>query len=181
MAPGGWLLLFIALQRLAELALAEANTRRLLAAGGREHGREHYPLMVGFHALWLATLAVFGWDAPVAPGWVAAFALLQAARVWTIASLGRRWTTRIVTVPGPLVRRGPYRLMRHPNYAVVAGEIAVVPLALGLPGLALAFSLAHLAVLRVRVRAEERALAEAMRAGPDQGSAGFPHVDRRSP
>lgn len=166
MAPGGWLLLFIAVQRLAELALAEANTRRLLAMGGREHGREHYSLMVGFHALWLATLAGLGWDAPLSSAWVAVFAALQAMRVWTIASLGRRWTTRIVTVPGPLVCRGPYRLMRHPNYAVVVGEIAVVPLALGLPALALVFSLAHLAVLRIRVRAEERALAEAMGHGP---------------
>lgn len=161
MSGGAWLLLFITLQRGAELLLARRNTRRLLARGGREVGAPHYPLMVGFHALWLAAMWAVGWNAPLHPVWTGAFIVLQVFRLWILASLGERWTTRIIIVDAPLVRRGPYRWLRHPNYALVAGEIAVVPLALGAPWTALAFSLAHLAVLRVRMRAESAALAGA--------------------
>jgi methyltransferase len=92
---------------------------------------------------------------------LAAYFGLQALRVWTLASLGRRWTTRILVVPGEtLVRRGPYRFLPHPNYLVVAGEMATLPLTLGLPRHALLFSLLNAAVLSVRIRAEERGLAE---------------------
>jgi methyltransferase len=86
--------------------------------------------------------------------------LLQIARFWVLISLGRRWTIRVIVVPGErLVARGPYRFLRHPNYAVVTGEIAVVPLALGLHVYALVFSILNAAVLAIRVPAEDAALA----------------------
>jgi methyltransferase len=90
---------------------------------------------------------------------LAVFVLLQGLRVWVLASLGRFWTTRVITLPGaPLVRRGPYRWFRHPNYLVVAGEILVLPLAFGAWEIAVIFSLANAAILTLRVRCEERAL-----------------------
>jgi methyltransferase len=164
MGEGAWLIAFLVVQRLAELGLAQWNTVRLRAAGGVEFGASHYPLMLALHAFWLLSLWLFGHDRNVDPTWLAVFILLQAGRLWVIASLGRRWTTRVIVLPGAApVARGPYRWLRHPNYAVVAAEIAVVPLALGLPLFALAFSLANAALLAFRIGVENRALAWAMR------------------
>jgi methyltransferase len=149
----------VTLQRLGELVLARRNTRRLLARGGYEVGAGHYPLIVGLHAAWLAALWFLGWDRSVSLPWLALFVVLQMLRVWVISSLGGRWTTRIVLLPGaPLVRRGPYRFVSHPNYAVVVAEIAVLPLAFGLVGVAILFSVLNALVLWVRIRAEGRAL-----------------------
>ena len=153
------ILALVTLQRLGELWLSNRNTRRLLAEGAREFGAAHYPLIVALHLLWLATL---WWLAPgrgVNGLWLAAFVLLQLGRIWAIASLGRRWTTRIIVLPdAPLVRRGPYRFVNHPNYVVVAAEIAVLPLVFGLWQVALLFSLLNAAVLAIRIRAENAAL-----------------------
>ena len=150
----------VTLQRLFELWLSNRNTRRLLAEGAREYGAAHYPLIVALHLLWLAAL---WWLAPgrgVDLVWLAIFVLLQLGRVWVIASLGRRWTTRIIVLPGsPRVRRGPYRFLDHPNYLVVAGEIAVLPLVFGLWQVAAVFTLLNAVILWVRIRAEDRALA----------------------
>ena len=160
--------LLVALQRLGELLLARRNTARLLAEGAVEHASAHYPVIVALHAAWLVTLAVAA-PGPVGPWWLAAFLVLQAGRVWVLASLGRYWTTRIVTLPtAPLVRRGPYRWISHPNYLVVALEIPVLALALGLPWAALGFGAANAAVLAWRIRAEDRALAarRGIAAGP---------------
>lgn len=152
----------VTLQRLGELVLARRNTARLIARGAHEIGAGHYPLMVGMHAAWLAALWGLGWDRPVSIPWLGVFVVLQLLRVWVIASLGGRWTTRIVILPGaPLVRRGPYRFLSHPNYAVVVAEIAVLPLAFGLVGLAVIFSALNALVLWVRIRAEGQALAPA--------------------
>jgi methyltransferase len=149
----------VTLQRLAELVLARRNTARLMAQGAYETGAGHYPLIVGVHAAWLATLWLLGWDRPLSLAWLAVFVVLQLLRIWVIASLGPRWTTRIVILPGgTLVRRGPYRFLRHPNYAIVVGEIAVAPLAFGLVGAAVAFSLLNALALWVRIRVESRAL-----------------------
>jgi methyltransferase len=157
-------LALVTLQRLGELVLARRNTRRLLARGGVETGAQHYPLIVGLHAAWLAGLWGLGWDKPVSIPWLGAFLGLQGLRVWVIASLGGRWTTRIITLPGEtLVRRGPYRFLPHPNYLVVAGEIAVLPLALGMPVYAATFSVLNASVLWVRIRAENAALHRASR------------------
>ncbi len=155
------ILTLVALQRLVEVAYAERNTRALLARGAVEVGRAHYPMIVALHAAWLAAIVVFlPPDATI--HWIAlgAFVLLQLARVWVIATLGPFWTTRIITLEGaPLVRRGPYRFVRHPNYLVVAGEIAMLPLAFGEVWVAVAFTVLNAAVLAWRIRAEDTALA----------------------
>ena len=149
----------VTLERLGELVLAQRNTRRLMTQGAREVGARHYPLIVLLHGAWLAGLWLLAWDRPADLLWLAIFLILQAARVWVIASLGGRWTTRIVVLPqAPLVSRGPYRLFRHPNYMVVAGEIAVLPLVFHLYVYAAVFFLLNAAVLAQRIRVEERAL-----------------------
>ncbi len=152
-------LAFVILQRLAELAWAQRNTARLLARGAVEHGAAHYPAIVALHSAWIAALVWFGQNEPLRWGWLALFALLQLGRIWILASLGPRWTTRIIVLDEPLVVHGPFRLIRHPNYALVVAEIAVAPQVLGLWGAALVFSLANAAMLWVRIRAENRALA----------------------
>jgi methyltransferase len=152
--------LVVALQRLAELVYARRNTRRLLAAGGREAGAGHYPLLVLLHGAWLLALfTLVPAEAPVNLWLLGLFVLLQAGRLWVIASLGPRWTTRIVTqAEAPLVCHGPYRFLRHPNYAIVAAEIAVLPLAFGAWQIALGFSLVNLPLLAHRIRLETAAL-----------------------
>lgn len=161
--PGAWLIGFVVAQRLAELAYAQWNTRRLRAAGGVEFGAKHYPFIVALHAFWLLSLAMAGYSHQVRPFWLAVFVVLQVARLWVIASLGRRWTTRVIVLPGAApVAGGLFRWFKHPNYLVVTLEIAVVPLALGLPGLALGFSLANAALLIHRIRVENQALAWAL-------------------
>jgi methyltransferase len=158
----GWgsaLLAYLTVQRLIELGWAKQNEARLLAAGGIEHGRSHLWLMMLVHAAWLAGLWLLAYDRPVEPFFLALFIVLQLARFWVLLTLGRRWTIRVITVPGEhLVARGPYRFFRHPNYAVVVGEIAVVPLALGLPIYALVFTILNLAILAVRIPVENAAL-----------------------
>ncbi len=156
-------LALVTLERLAELVWARRNTRRLLARGAHEAGARHYLLIVALHAAWLAGLWLLAWDRPVQLPWLVAFAALQAGRLWVLATLGERWTTRILVLPGEtLVRRGPYRLIPHPNYAVVAGEILVLPLAFGLVPYALVFSVLNAVVLCVRIREEEKALTQAL-------------------
>lgn len=157
-----WIVLAVATQRVAELLLARRNTRLLLAAGGTEHGAAHYPFLVLVHTAWLIALFV-GVPANAPMNWtlLASFVALQGSRVWVIASLGRYWTTRIVTLPGhDLVRKGPYRWVRHPNYMIVAAEIATLPLAFGAWEIALVFSLLNAAILSHRIRVENSALAE---------------------
>ncbi|HXC74940.1 MAG TPA: isoprenylcysteine carboxylmethyltransferase family protein, partial [Sphingomicrobium sp.] len=102
------ILALVTLQRVGELWLANRNTRRLLSQGAREHAPGHYPLIVAVHALWLATLWWFGLDRPLDIFWLAMFVIVEIARIWVLASLGPRWTTRIIVLPeAPLVRRGP--------------------------------------------------------------------------
>ncbi|MCP3415556.1 hypothetical protein NLM16_15690 [Bradyrhizobium brasilense] len=153
------ILALVTRQRLGELVLSRRNTERLLARGAVEVGANHYPLIVLVHAGWLTALWIWGRDQDVNLAALAGFLLLQGLRVWILAALGPRWTTRIVVLPGaPLVASGPYRYFPHPNYAVVVGEIALLPLALHLPRLALIFTLLNLALLAVRIRIENRAL-----------------------
>ncbi|MBA3512642.1 isoprenylcysteine carboxylmethyltransferase family protein [Sphingomonas sp.] len=150
---------FVTLERLLELVIARTNTARLVAKGAREHGASHYPAIVAVHAAWLITLWLLATGRPIDPFWLAMFAMLLIARFWVIATLGPRWTTRIIVHPdAPLVRKGPYRFLNHPNYWVVIGEIAVLPLVFGLIYVALLFSLLNAAVLWVRIGAENAAL-----------------------
>ena len=161
MTPAVLLLAFVTAERLAELWLARRNTAALLAQGGHEVAPGHYPLIVLLHAFWLAGLWAFGWAHPIKQTWLVIFLLLQGLRVWILTTLGRRWTTRIIVLPSaPLVTSGPYRFLSHPNYLVVIGEIAALPLCLGLKWYALAFSAANLAILTIRVRAENASLVD---------------------
>jgi methyltransferase len=160
----GWaqgVALLVAAQRLGELVYARRNESRLRARGAVESGARHYPLFILLHGAWL--LAVFLLiPADRAPSWplLGLFLLLQAARVWVVATLGPYWTTRVLSLPGaPLVRRGPYRWVRHPNYLIVTAEIAVLPLAFGAWWIAIVFSLANALLLYHRIGVEEAALA----------------------
>lgn len=163
MWPSIALLAFVTLQRLGELVLAQRNTAALLSRGAREVAPEHYPIMVALHTGWIIGLWLLAPGRPVEPFWFLVFMGLQALRLWVLATLKGRWTTRIIILPGaPLVTSGPYRLLRHPNYAIVIGEIAALPLAFGLPLYAIVFSLLNACVLYVRVRAENSALQSAM-------------------
>ena len=153
------LLGLVTAERIAELYLARRNTVALLAKGAFEFAPRHYPAIVLMHALWLASLWNFGATHTISPTWLAIFLLLQVLRVWILMTLGPRWTTRIIVLPGAaLVSNGPYRIVSHPNYLVVVGEIAVLPLCLGLPWLALVFSGANAILLSIRIHAENVAL-----------------------
>ena len=150
----------VTLQRVGELVLSHTNTRRLLARGATEVAPEHYPLMVAVHTAWLIALWVFGRDQPIGIIALIFYLVLQGLRFWVMRTLGPRWTTRIIVLPAaPLVAAGPYRFLSHPNYAVVVGEIAVLPLVLGLPDIAVIFTILNAGILMIRIRAENRALA----------------------
>jgi methyltransferase len=159
-----WLLLLVA-ERGVELWLSARNTRRALAAGGVETGQGHYPAMVLLHALFLPACALepllwpHPWPWPLALAALVVALLAMALRWWSIATLGERWSTRIVIRPGlGLVRAGPYRLLRHPNYLAVALELLAVPLIGGAVVTAAVATIANLLLLAVRIRAEEQAL-----------------------
>jgi methyltransferase len=156
----------VATQRLLELVLSRRNERRIRARGAVERGRGHYPLMVALHALWIVSTLVEGilrgpevpalWPVPLA-----LFLLAQALRYWAVFSLGESWNTRILVVPGAkLVRRGPYKYLDHPNYVVVVVEILAFPLIFGAWVTALVFTALNAALLYMRIREEDRALAE---------------------
>ncbi len=156
------ILAFVTLQRLGELVLAQRNTAALLARGAYEVSPGHYPLIVAVHVGWLAALWWLAPGQPVSLIWLAVFVLLQLGRVWVIATLGSRWTTRIIILPGaPLVTGGPFRFVSHPNYLVVAGELIALPLAFGLVEVAVVFTVLNALVLAIRIRAENAALTEA--------------------
>lgn len=150
---------FIVLQRLSELVIAKRNTARLLEKGAYEVGAAHYPLMVAMHSAWIACLLLFGYDAEITFGWLAVFVLLQVFRLWILGSLGSRWTTRIIILEEPLVVRGPFKYVSHPNYMLVVAEIIVAPMVLGLVWVAVVFTVLNAAMLWVRIGVEHKALA----------------------
>ena len=153
------ILAFVTAQRLAELAYARRNEARLKALGAIEHSAGHYWLIVALHGTWLLGLWLTAIGRPIDLIWLAAFAVLQALRCWVLVTLKDRWTTRIIVLPGArLVAGGPYRFMRHPNYAIVAAEIPMLPMVFGLATFGIAFGLANAAILAVRISAENRAL-----------------------
>ncbi len=160
MTSAEFILALVTLQRAAELVVSSRNTSQLRARGAFEVAPRHYPFVVAVHAAWLISLWIFGRDQPLSAVALLLYIALQGLRLWVMWTLGARWTTRIIILPGePLVAAGPYRLLPHPNYAVVAGEIAILPLALGLPWLAALFTVLNATVLFIRIRAENRALA----------------------
>ncbi len=152
-------LLLVTLQRLGELVIAQRNTAQLLSKGAHEVAPEHYPLIVGLHAAWLIGLWVLAYDIHPNLILLGVFILLQAMRIWVLVTLGPRWTTRIIVLPGaPLVREGPFRFVSHPNYCVVVAELLVLPLAFGLLWYGIVFSILNAFVLTIRIRAENQAL-----------------------
>jgi methyltransferase len=154
------ILTLVTLQRAGELVISRQNTRKLKARGAVEVGPGHYPLIVAVHAAWLVSLWVLGRHQQVNAIGLTAYLIVQGFRFWVLWTLGSRWTTRIIVVPGEsLVSTGPYRYVSHPNYAVVAAEIAVLPLALHLPWIAAVFTVLNAMVLAIRIRAENGALA----------------------
>ena len=160
-----FILAAVTLQRAGELVVSRYNTCKLLARGAIEMAPRHYPLIVAVHTTWLLSLWIFGRDQPVSIVALSFYIVLQGLRFWVMRTLGSRWTARIIVLPGqPLVSDGPYRFLSHPNYAVVAGEIAALPLALNLPLLAAVFSALNATILAIRIKAEGRALADSSQA-----------------
>ena len=151
---------YVIAERLIELPIATRNTKRLKAMGGMEHSPGHYPLIVAVHTGWIVAMVVWGHDNPVSYLWLGVYAVLQVLRIYILGTLGRRWTTRIIVVPGEAkVAKGPFALVPHPNYLLVIAEILTAPLVLGLPWVAAVFGALNAAVLVIRVSAEERAWA----------------------
>lgn len=156
---------YVIVSRIVELLISRRNTRRLLAQGGYEVGGNHYPVIVALHVAWIVALAVLvPTETPPKIPFLIAFGLVQIARYWVIGSLGGRWTTRIIVVPGKvLVTRGPYRWFRHPNYLVVIAEIALLPLVFDAWEIALGFSIANAVIILYRIHIEEKALTMSIR------------------
>src|SRR5262245_46676858 len=153
--------LLILLQRALEELYSQHNTRRLLRLGGCEVGQDFYPIVATTHLCWIASLALL--VPPQAQPYIpliAAFLALQVMRYWIISTLGGYWTHRILTLPGPpIVTGGPYRFLRHPNYAVTLAETLVLPLAFGEVALAIIFAVLWGAVLQYKIALEDQALA----------------------
>lgn len=157
-----WVLVYIVIQRLGELVHANRNTRRLLSEGGEEYGEDHYHYFIFLHSAWIAVIALLVDPLhEIHPAMLVLFVATQLLRIWTLASIGRWWTTRIISAPHfDRVKRGPYRYIRHPNYLVVVLEVAIVPLMLGLPAVALLFSVLNAILLRHRISVENAVLGE---------------------
>jgi methyltransferase len=150
---------FVTAQRAIELVYARRNEARLRARGAVEYAREHYWLIVALHGAWLVGLWLTSIGRPLNLTWLLVFIILQGLRLWVLATLKERWTTRIIVLPrAPLITDGPYRFMRHPNYAIVIAEIFVLPMVFGLYAYAVAFALLNAAAIAVRVQAENQAL-----------------------
>lgn len=158
---------FVILQRILEVAYARYNEKSMKKQGAIEAGAEHYKWIVLLHILFFISLIaeVLYLGGGAGAGWIfflAVFGIAQILRVWALASLGRFWNTKVLVLPGAeLVKKGPYRWVPHPNYIVVALEIASLPLIFGAWRTALVFSIANaLLLLLVRIPAEEKALQE---------------------
>jgi len=155
----------VIVERLVELSIAKRNTRDLLRRGALEVGSGHYPTMVLMHTLFLisAPLEVWLLDRPLIPVLAVGMLLLlvgaMALRYWVIATLGERWTTRIICLPGsPLIATGPYRYLQHPNYLAVVVETFALPMVHTAWLTAIVFTLCNALLLRVRIDVEDKAL-----------------------
>jgi len=154
-------------ERVAELAISRRNLVWARSRGGREHAFGHYPLMVALHTGLLVACLIEAAHRPFIPalGWpmIAVVGLAQTLRWWCIATLGPRWNTRIVVIPGlPLVAGGPYRWLRHPNYVAVVLEVIALPLVHTAWVTAVVFTVANAGLLRIRIAAENAALERAL-------------------
>ena len=156
----------VALQRLAELLYSNRNTKKLLAEGGKEVGQSHYPIMIAIHTGWLFTITAFAVladthsvDDNIIWPLIGVYGLVQVGRFWVLYSLGRYWSTKVIDLPeAPLIRKGPYRWIKHPNYLIVVLEVALLPMALQMWSIALVFSILNAGILAWRIQVENRAL-----------------------
>lgn len=161
----------VAVERLVELVVSKRNLAWARVHGGREYGLGHYPFMVFLHSALLVACLVEAAHRPFLPalGWpmIAVVVLAQGLRWWCISTLGHRWNTRIVVVPGlPLVDRGPYRWMRHPNYVAVVLEGIALPLVHTAWITSVVFTVVNAGLLWVRISSENAALAQALTEAP---------------
>jgi methyltransferase len=161
--------ILLLLQRGLEEVYSSANTKRLLAEGAREAGAEYYPIVATTHLGWIASLFLLvSPNANISWPLLMLYALLQVARYWVIGSLGRYWTHRIITLPdAPVVKRGPYKYIRHPNYVITLLETFLLPLVFGAWGLALIMTAIWAAVLHYKILLEDAALASRRDAAKD--------------
>jgi methyltransferase len=157
----------VALERIYELALTRRHLRWSRARGGIESGRDHYGWMVALQTAFLfaCPIEVFLLDRPFLPALgFPMFALLGLAmflRYWAVTTLGVRWSTRVIVVPGlPAIDGGPFRYLRHPNYVAVIAEGFALPLLHTAWITALVYQVLNAWVLSIRIRVEERALRE---------------------
>ncbi len=151
-------------QRVIELVVAKRNERWIKARGGVEFGARHYPIIVLIHTTFLMTmiLEVLSFERELSYFWVVllvGFFLTQGMRIWAIRSLGPYWNTKIIVLPGAsVVKKGPYRFIKHPNYVIVALEIVLIPLMFNAYITAIIFTIFNLLILAIRIPTEERAL-----------------------
>lgn len=174
-----------ALERLVEVRVSLKHAAWAFARGGIEHGKGHYPFMVVLHTALLFGCVAEVWllDRPFLP-WLGGPALgvalaCQGLRWWCITSLGPRWNTRVIVVPGlpPIRDVGPYRFFRHPNYVVVVAEGLTLPLVHSAWLTALVFTVLNAGLLYVRIRTEDAALASAVAAAPPPATEAPPALD----
>ena len=157
------LLVYVILERLLELVIARRNTAKLMARGAVEVGAAHYPVMIALHVSWL--VAITAWvlfmTYEVSAPFLVLYILLQGLRLWVMGTLGPYWTTRIITLAdAPLIKTGPYRFLRHPNYVVVTLEVALLPLVFGAWPIAVIYTVLNALMLRTRIAAENAALSK---------------------
>ncbi|MEO7215946.1 isoprenylcysteine carboxylmethyltransferase family protein [Mucilaginibacter sp.] len=150
---------FVILQRLLELVIARRNESWARAQGAEEFGKAHYPFIVALHTAFIISMIAeyFYLGGEFSLLMLIIFLLLISLKIWTIGSLGKYWNTKILRIPNSVfVRKGPYKMFKHPNYFIVICEIIVIPLVFHLYATAIVFTLLNAVMLTVRIREEER-------------------------
>jgi methyltransferase len=157
-------ILFVITQRLSELYIARGNEKWLRSQGAVEYGKEHYPFIVALHTLFIVSMIVeymLRSSSPVDFIFLILFILLLLFKFWALSSLGKYWNTKIFRVPGTgPVKKGPYKLFKHPNYFIVVCEIAIIPMVFHLYYTAIIFTVLNAIMLTVRIRVENRVWAK---------------------
>jgi methyltransferase len=151
---------FFVLQRLSELYVSHKNEKWLSANGGIQYGQKHYPFMIALHAAFIGSIiAEYWWRGGTPVHWLflVLYLLVLSFKYWALRSLGNYWNTKIYRIPGAEpVKKGPYKLFKHPNYMEVVCEIAIIPLIFHLYYTAIIFSVLNAIMLWVRIRAENK-------------------------
>ena len=154
-------IVFVICIRTVELIISRRNEKWLLENGALEYGHRHYPYIVALHTLFIISIIIEYYLSPAGCNWIylITFILLILCKGWVIASLGVFWNTKIYRVPGySLIKKGPYKYVKHPNYIIVILEIFVIPMTFNLYYTAIIFTLLNFIMLSVRIRVENEAL-----------------------